>query len=187
MKKAYVFVRSQTEVAFLKKVLIPESQQNVDFINAHSRDNMTSLAQSFLAMRRQPVAIFTDADTVNPELIQERRDSLEDLLNMAAASVPKKVVFAVPELKAYFFMIPEVIEKVTGAKVPGDWIPFGFRDPEGVFTQLAKTAPRPWNTDQAIAVLDESEIEHLRTASPIQELISFLQRLAKTEPVGATR
>ncbi len=187
MKRAYVFVEGETDAEFLRKVLAPEAQRDVEFVVAGGGTSRLSLARSFLVRRRTPVAVFMDSDSLNPEVIEERQQSAEELIKAAAASIPAKVIVAVPEVEACFFAVPEVIEKVMGEKVPEQLIPLGLRDPQGVLNLLATTAKHKWDTQQAIGVMNAHDIERIRATAAIQELTAFLQSLPEMEPAGSTK
>jgi hypothetical protein len=79
---------------------------------------MASRARSFLVLRRTPVAVVVDAGSLSPAVIEECREGMEELIQAAAGSVPVKVVVAVPEIEAWFFAVPEVIERVLGRRSP---------------------------------------------------------------------
>jgi hypothetical protein len=126
-----------------------------------------------------------DADSLNPKVIEERRGDTEELIRLGGPPVPAKVVVVVPELETYFFVVPKVIEKVLGVKVPPSMIPLGERDPKGVLDHLAASGKCPWDTAEAIRELDSPDIERLRATDAIRELTSFLENqtaLAKAKP-----
>jgi hypothetical protein len=185
MRRAYVLVEGDADANFLRRVLNPDVQKDVEFVPAGGSAAIPSLARSLLVRRRVPVAVFTDSDSLNPTVIKERQQSLEELIELAAASVPVKVVVAVPEMEACFFAAPEVIERVLGRKIPPELIPLGKRDPKGVLDHLAGGGKRKWDTRQAIQAMDGNDIERIRAAPPIQELTKFLQGLPQLVPAGS--
>jgi hypothetical protein len=184
MTRAYVLVEGQTDAELLKKVLPPAAQQQVEFVVANG--SIASLARSYLVRRRVPVAVFMDADSLNPEVVEERRQSTEELIRAASAAVPVKVVVVVPELESLFFAAPEVIEKVLGQQIAPIFISLGERDPKGVLSQLAAAGNTTWDTFRAIAALDAQDLERIRATAPVQELISFLQNLPEPAVSGTS-
>jgi hypothetical protein len=185
MRRAYLLVEGETDAAFLRKVLAPDAQKDVEVVPAGGAAAIPSLARSLLVRRGVPVAVFADSDSLNPAVIRERQQSLQGLIEMVAASVPVKVVLAVPEMEVCFFVSPEVIEKVLGRKVPPELISLGRRDPRGILDYLATGGKRKWDTRQAIQEMDGSDIERIRAAPPIQELTKFLQGLPQLVPTGS--
>ncbi|MGL4554457.1 MAG: DUF4276 family protein [Gemmataceae bacterium] len=174
MTRIYLFVEGQTDAAFLRRVLPAEATQGVEFVVAGGRSRIRSLARSYLVQRRIPVAVLMDADSVKPEVVEERRAETEELIRMAAGGVPVKVVVAVPEIEAWFFAAPEVIERVMGEPVPAEWVYFGARDPKGVLEQLSQRAEAKWDITQAIASLTPHDIDRIRAVRAVHELTEFL-------------
>jgi hypothetical protein len=175
MKRVYVFVEGQTDADLLRRVLPPELTQGAEFVPAGGSSGIPSLARSFLVRRRAPVAVLMDSDSLDPAVIEESRQSMEELIRAAAGSIPVKVVVAVPEIEAWFFAAPESIERVLGTKVPEEWVALGKRDPSGVLDLLAKHASHQWDTNRAIGALDAHDVERIRAIPAVSELSNFLR------------
>jgi hypothetical protein len=176
MKKVYVFVEGQTDEEFLRRVLPSDLTKETQFVTAGSGARITSLARSFLVRRRIPLAVLMDADSLDPEVIEDRRESTEELIQAAAGGVSVKVVVVVPEIETWFFTVPEVIERVSGERPPADLLTLGPRDPQGVLEQLSR-GKGGWDSLQAIRALDEQEIERIRARPDVTELSQFLQKV----------
>jgi hypothetical protein len=177
MKRVYVFVEGRTDEEFLRRVLPAELTNETEFVQAGSSAGMTSLARSLLARRRTPLAVLMDADSLDPEVIADRRESTEELIQAAAGSVPVKVVLVVPEIEAWFFAVPGLIERVLGEKAPADLLALGARDPKGVLEQLSQRGTTGWNSLRAIDTLDPQEVEQIRARPDVTELSQFLQKV----------
>jgi hypothetical protein len=176
MKLVYVFVEGQTDEEFLRRVLPAELTKETQLVNVGNSAEIPSLARSFLVRRRIPLAVLMDADSLDPEVIEERRESTEELIQAAAGSVPVKVIVVVPEIETWFFTVPEVIERVLGVKPSADLLTLGPRDPKGVLEQLSR-GKGGWDSVQAIRALDEQEIERIRARPDVTELSQFLQKV----------
>jgi hypothetical protein len=177
MKPVYVFVEGKLDEEFLRRVLPAELLKETGIVQAGSSASMASLARSFLVRRRTPVAVLMDADSLNPTVMEERRESMAELIQAAAGSIPVKVVLAIPEIEAWFFTVPEVIERVLREKPSDDLLVLGSRDPKGVLEQLSRRSKREWDSLQAIGALSEQEIERIRARSDVTELSQFLQKV----------
>src|SRR5262245_6955547 len=110
MKQVYLFVEGPTDAAFLRRVLPPAVTKEAEFVESGGRASIPSLARSVLVRRRKPVAVLMDSDSLAPAVIEEQRESTEELIRSAAASIPVKVVVAVPTIESWFFAAPEAIE-----------------------------------------------------------------------------
>jgi hypothetical protein len=105
----------------------------------------------------------------------------EELIRAAAASVPAKVVTVVPEMEAWFFTAPEAIGRVLGKKVPRDMIALGKRDPVGVLSWLEGKSRKPWDLQQALAVLDDHDLQRIRALPEVAELCAFLAKVQQDD------
>jgi hypothetical protein len=185
MKRAYVVVKGPSDADFLRKVLTAQEQEEVEFVPAGN--GFRSLARSLLVRRRVPLLVFMDSDSLNPDLIEERRGSTEEFIKYAAGSVPVKVVVAVPEVESCFFAAPEVIERVLGEKVPANLVRLGERDPKGVLGEYALAGNHKWDMQQAIMAMEPKDIERIRALPAIQEVTEFLQNLTLTGSAGSQK
>jgi hypothetical protein len=175
LKRVYVFVQGPTDATFLRRVLPHEVLKDAELVDAGGYSGIPSLARSVLVARHRPVAVVMNSGSVYPEVIEERQQSTEELIQSAAAAIPVKVVSAVPETEAWFFAAPEAIERVLGQKVPAEWVSLGRRDPQWVLDQLTAKSGRKWDTNQAISSLDAQDIERIRALPEVVELTRFLQ------------
>jgi hypothetical protein len=151
MKRVYILVEGPTDAAILRRILPPEALQDAELVPAGGSPGIPSLARSLLVRRKKPVAVVMDADSVNPEVIEERQQSTEEFIRSADSSVPVKVVAAVPEIEAWFFANPETVNHVVGVTVTADWFALGKRDPKGVLQQLAEKNGKQWDIEQALS------------------------------------
>jgi hypothetical protein len=181
MKRVYVLVEGQTDADFLRRVLASELTGDVELVPAGGSSSIPSLARTLVARRRKPVAVLMDSDSLAPDVIEERRDSTAELIQAAAGSVPVKVILAVPEMDAWFFAAPEVIERVLGTKVSNEWVFLGKRDPAGVLGLLEQHANHKWDTNQAIRSLDDHDVERIRAIPALSELSRFIEDVQKDD------
>ncbi|MCI0455527.1 MAG: hypothetical protein L0Z62_00940 [Gemmataceae bacterium] len=177
MTRAYVFVEGSAEAELLQQLLTPDVRKDVRFVPADDASYLLSLARSVLVRRRKPVAVVMDSHSLNPDVIQERRQSTEELLKAAAGDVPATVIVVVPEVEVLFFASAEVLEKVLREKVPQELVSLGHRDPVGVLEVLSARKHRKWDTSKALDALDAQDMERMRAAPAVRELSTFLQNL----------
>src|SRR5262245_41135666 len=118
MKRVYVLVEGETDAAFLRRLLPPEVTRDAEIVPAGSSSEIPSLARSLLVRRQSPLAVLMDADSLSESVIQERKESTEDLIRSAAAAIPVKVVVVVPEIESWFFVVPEAINRFFGQETP---------------------------------------------------------------------
>ncbi len=175
MRRVYVLVEGPSDAAFLRRILPKELLSNAELVIAGGSSGIPSLARSVLVRRKCPVAVVMDSDSIDPDVIVERQQSTEDLIRAADASIPVKVIAAIPEIEAWFLASPETIERMVGQKVSEEWLFFGRRDPRGALTRLAKENKKSWDINQAISALDDQDIQRIRAIPEVAELSAFLQ------------
>jgi hypothetical protein len=181
MKRVYILVQGPTDAAFLRRILSQEVLKDTELVNAGGSLGIPSLARSLLVRRKRPVAVVMDADSVNPDVIEERQQTTEDFIRAADASIPVKVVTAVPAIEAWFFAAPETLEHIVGQEISMDWLALGKRDPKGVLQQLAEKNQKKWDIHQAISTLNPDDIERIRAIPEVAELNAFLQEMQKVD------
>ena len=174
MKRVYVLVEGPSDAAFLRRILPQEVLSGAELVTAGGRTGIPSLARSVLVRRKSPVAIIMDSDSMDPEVIEERQQSTEDLIRAADASIPVKVVCAIPEIEAWFFVSQETVERVVGQEVSEERLFLGKRDPCGMLQRLAENSGRRWDIDRAISALEASDVEQIREIPEVAELSAFL-------------
>lgn len=177
MRRAYLLVKAAADADLLRRILPEESLNNVELIDADRSSRIASLARTLLVSRQRPVAIVMDSGSVNPEFINERRDSAEELIRAADAQTPLKIVAAVPEIEAWFLAAPEAIERVFGQRPSEEWLALGKGDPSGAFRWLANKTHRTWDFQQAIRALDDQDVQQIRKIPEVAELSAFLQEV----------
>jgi hypothetical protein len=181
MKQVYIFVEGPTDADFLRRILAPEVLKDAEIVPSGGSSGIPSLARSVLVRRKKPIAVVMDADSNDPEVIEERQEETEELIRAADSSIPVKVVSAVPEIEAWLFAAPEAIARAVGGPVPDDFIQLGKRDPRGVLQLIAEKNQREWNFKQAINLLDEEDIKKIRSLPEVSELSTFLTKFQKDD------
>ncbi|HUY87954.1 MAG TPA: hypothetical protein VMV10_04385 [Pirellulales bacterium] len=182
MKRAYLLVEGASDAAFLRRILPEEALRDVELVNAGGSSEIPSLARSLLVRRRRPVAVVMDSDSVDPDLIEERRQSTEDVIRLADASVPVKVISAVPQIEAWLLAAPDKIERIVGEKISEEWLALGKANPRRALASLAEKNQRRWDTNQAINALDDEDIKRIRSIPEVEELSAFLEEMHDARP-----
>jgi hypothetical protein len=181
MKQVYIFVEGPTDAEFLRRILPPELLKDAEIVPSGGSDGIPSLARTVLVMRRKPVAVVMDADSLAADMIAERQESTEEFIRAAAGAIPVKVVVAVPEIAAWLFAAPEALARALGGTGPEELIHLGRRDPSGVLQQLAEKNHRKWDSMRAIGLLDAEDIARIRALPEVTELSTFLKKLQKED------
>jgi len=174
MKRVYILVEGPSDAAFLRRILPEEVLGTAELVTAGGSTGIPSLARSVLVRRKSPVAIVMDSDSIDPEVIEERQQSTEEIIRAADASIPVKVFCAIPEMEAWFFVSRATLERMVGQEVSEEELFLGRRDPKGMLQRLAERSGRSWDIHRAIRQLDASDVEQIREIPEVGELTEFL-------------
>lgn len=180
--KVYVFVEGVCEVELLRRLLPAEWHASLVFVPVARAASIPSLARSILATRRQPVAVVLDSDSLSPDLIHDRRQNMQELIQVAAPSVPAKVVMAVPQLEAILFHDPQLLPKVLERAFTPELVARARFEPAVVLKELLAQSAGMSTLAQLLNALSPQDVETLKAAPPVRELNEYLQRVLKMSP-----
>jgi hypothetical protein len=178
MTQVYIFVQDSMDEEFLRRILPADVLADAKIITA-GIGGIPSYARTILITRKKPVVVVMDSYSVVPAAIAEQHGETEELIRFANASIPVKVIMAVPEMEAWFFAAPQVIARELGTVVSDDFIFLGKRDPKGVLELLAQKNQKQWDTHRVISLLDDEDVNKIRAIPAVNELISFLRNVQK--------
>ncbi|BAY38898.1 hypothetical protein NIES2111_32470 [Nostoc sp. NIES-2111] len=181
---AYIVCEGSLDVQLLKIVLREKLLNNVEIVAAGGLSAVKSLARSLIVRRQVPVAIVIDADSVAPEIIQERLKSIEELVESVSANVPFKVIAAVPEMEIIFFQDIGLLSRLLGYEPSQDMLTSAVFQPCKTLEKLLSKSKKYDSYSQVIDQLTNEDLGILRQTPFIQELIYFLQSVQKTATVN---
>lgn len=179
MRESYIFVESPMDAEFLRRILPPELLTDSEMIMDGNVSENLSLARTILVMRKKPIVVVMDGNSLDAAVIDERRGSVEELIRAADSSVAVKVIAIVPKMEVWFFAAPDAIARVLAGPVPKEFLALGKRDPVGVLQHLAEIRQTAWDSRRCIAELDDADISKIRALPEVRELIAFLKNLQK--------
>jgi hypothetical protein len=94
-------------------------------------------------------------------------------IGAASARVRFRVILMIPEIEVLFFMVPSVLERLTGRTLSPEFLTLARASPHLAFLQLLPDkAPSP--LEYLTGVLTPDDVEALRETPPAKELIGFL-------------
>jgi hypothetical protein len=129
-----IVTEGPTDQTIIEQLLRPEFEPgggDYQIAVAGGRSAADSLARSYLMVRPDPVALFVDADTSDPDAVEERRLFLNESLGQVATSDRFRVILAVPEVEALLFSDRPLLEAMAGQEVgEGLWTEGKFRPRE---------------------------------------------------------
>ncbi len=172
---AYIMTKEQRIADLLQRLLPAELLQEVKFAVEGKMDSLKSRAIALLRRQQLPVAIVLDAETLSAELIRERRQHINELLEVLGGRTPFRIIFAVPEIEAIFSQEPRLLERIMGLKIPRVIGVMAQAQPRAALNELLRKSGTISNYTKLLNALTPQDVEVLRKASVVQELSEFLR------------
>lgn len=176
----YIVCEGPLDGQILKTVLPANLLTDVGVVAAGGVSAVVSLARSLVVRRRVPVVIVVDADSVVPELVQQRRKDIEETVESVSINTPVKVVMAIPEIEIIFFQEASLLSRLLGYVPPQDILDRALLQPKKALEELISQSERFHDISQIIDRLANEDIEILRSSSVMQEIVYFLQSVRET-------
>lgn len=177
---AYIISEGSFDAQLLKTVLPPNLLTDVGVVSAGGASAIESLARSLVVRRRVPVLIVFDAGSVVPELVELRRQEIEEVILWVAGRTPVKVVPAVPEIEIIFFQDVSLLSRLLGYTPPQDILDRAVFLPKQALEESLARSDKIQDISQIIDRLTDEDIEILRSSSVMQEIVQFLQFVRET-------
>ena len=177
---AYIVCEGERDAQLLKRLLPEEFVSNVEIVAAGGLSAVKSLARSLVVRRQSPVVIVADADSTIPEQIEQRLKDTEEVVGNIAANTPVKVILAVPALEIVFFQDISLLSRLLGYAPSQDMLGSAVYQPWQALKQLIAQSKNFRSQSQLVEQLTNEDLEILRKAPVIQEVIQFLQSVRET-------
>lgn len=184
MKQAYIVTESN-DAALLLKQLIPERvSSTIKFIPRTDYNWAQSTASTIVTTKQSPLVVVLDAHSVDPEMINDRRVSNEELLRFSAIA-PFKVILAVPEIEILLFQDREVVEELFDQEISEvDWARAEFI-PRTILQKLLTANSHPATLEGLLDRLTPPMMAKLRNHPLLQEVTEFLIQVSDVQLVPA--
>jgi hypothetical protein len=164
--------------------IIPEVLlNNVGIVVAGELSSVKSMARSLVVRRQVPVAIVVDAETVNPDQVEERRREIKEIVESVAANTPVEVILAVPAIETIFFKDPFMLSHWLGNAPSQEVLSLAVYQPKQALAQLIAQSRQFQSEVQLIEQLMTEDLTILRGTSVIQEITQFLQSTRETADI----
>jgi hypothetical protein len=176
----YILCEGAFDAQLLKTVLPENLLTDVGVVVGGKVYNIKSLAMSLIVRRRVPVLIVFDADSVVSELVELRRNDIEEIVGFVAGKISFKVVPAVPEMDIIFFQDVSLLSRLLGYIPPKDILDMAVYQPRKALEQLLSRSDLIHDRSEVIDRLTNEDIEILRSSSVMQEIAHFLLSVRET-------
>ncbi|HEX8273367.1 MAG TPA: hypothetical protein VF615_12060 [Longimicrobiaceae bacterium] len=180
--KSYIVAEGEFDAELLTKLVESEIPEPVLVSPAGGKSSAISFAKSILASRLEPVALVTDAETIESASVREQERVLYDLIRTAAQSTPFRVFLAVPELEIVFFQDPQVLAVLVGCEVTAQDVQEAQYRPRAVLDRLCQRGRTGKGREELLTRLTPDLSRRLAKHALVQSLIQFIRRPVVWEP-----
>lgn len=184
MTQLYIVTESHNATIILERLLFASLGHNVKFVACDSYDSAQNIAGNLLLLKRRPVVLVLDADSVDPESIGDRRVNNEGLLRFSAVA-PFKVILAIPEIEILLFQDRAILEELLDCEISAiEWARAEFI-PRTILQKLLNNSSHPMTLEALLDQLTPAMIDKLRHHPLLQEITTFLMQAPALQPVLA--
>jgi hypothetical protein len=171
---AYIVAEGAFDADLLRRLIPTELAEQIAVVAADGRSSAVSLSRTILGARQVPTALVVDSHTTNDAQASEQRTILDDLLRLAAESIPYLVVLASPEIEAILFSVPEALERIVGASLTEtDRIIARFRPKETLLRLIGEGGIA--SQAELVSRLTEEDLAKLRRDPLVSTILGFVR------------
>ncbi len=161
-------------LAFVVAQLCPG--RNIVVTAGGGKSSAVSLARSLLSVRKEPLALTLDADTLDPDLLHEQRAGLETLLGLVAPPGLWKVALFQPTLERCFFRDAGFAERFFEGPLSERHRVLAEYDPKRALAELSRER---WHAEpssaELLARLGRQDLAPLTQEPALREMLAFLE------------
>ncbi|MEB3311886.1 MAG: hypothetical protein VKJ02_16800 [Snowella sp.] len=182
---AYIVCEGSAELRLLQRILPRELLKDIEIVAAGGLFAIKSLARSLVVRRQVPVAIIFNTNSVDPDLIQERISSIEEIVKSVSIGTPVKVIPAVPAIEIIFFEDIGLLSWLLkyGPSQTQELMNLAKSQPDKAVRKFRNTAQRYDENNELFNQLTDDDLEVIRQVPFIKETIYFLQSVKETANV----
>lgn len=149
-----------------------------------SRGGAASAARSIRTLRRVPVAVVADADTLSPAMMAEEKGLMEYLVGDAAPSREWRVLLIAPEVAALLFRDEPLLRSLVPVEPSFEQLIRGRYEPNRVLAELfAQAGGQPF-PDALIERLKQTDVSSLWATPELRPLEEFLLEKSAAQQPG---
>jgi hypothetical protein len=169
---AYIVTEGPLDKKLLQRLLPTELLQEVGIVEAGSLSAVTAMARSLAVRHKVPILVVVDSDSVEPRAIAYRRTDINELIAGIAVK-PVEVLLAVPQMEVVFFQDRNLLTQWFGDRLTPEILIRAEFQPRQMLEGLLAGDDR--SQVELIEGLSDRQVEFLRQAAVIQEVIGFLR------------
>jgi hypothetical protein len=139
-----IVVEAKSDADLLRLLLGKELASRTRFFAGQGKISLASLARNIFVHEGGPVLVVRDADTTNPQLVEEQKGFTRLALARVASPEDYDVFYFVPEIEVVFFESHAALHKLIGHDASAETLREGVLLPKPTLTTLLGGTPPPY-------------------------------------------
>jgi len=182
----HVRIGSDTAGVLLARLLKPEiGDGQINLRVSRQTSALYASAKTLVAIKNEPVALVLNADSTEPAMADRVRDDAAEVIGEFAAAASLRILVAVPSIESLLFHCPEAVWRAFSPTSPY-LIDLGLISPGDALRKLQGATDRHDAALQIIAKLNDDDITALRRASPVRDILEFLEEVRSGKTLAST-
>ncbi|WP_146210291.1 hypothetical protein [Vitiosangium sp. GDMCC 1.1324] len=136
-------------------------------------------------LRREPVAVVCDADTLAPDVMAEQRGLMEYMLGEAGPLSEWRVLLIAPEVAMLLFRDEQLLRSLVPVSPSFEQLIRGRYEPNRVLAELFAQAGEQPFPDVLVRRLEQADLSSLWAAPELRPLEAFLLEKSAAQHPGA--
>jgi hypothetical protein len=172
--KPTIIVEGRSDLAILRALLPPELVDACHLMPTGVRSTIVSVARTYLIKNRAPTAVMLDTDTLDSTIIVETVQTTRHLMAAAAGDTPFDIIYCIPHIEAIFFEDTAALQRIFPHFGSVFILQFARTQPKDQLEVLFEKGGGPKTLNAFLDQLTSDEVEKLRAAYPIQQVMAFI-------------
>jgi hypothetical protein len=184
---ATIVTEGSVDKALLERLLAchPRLRGNgIQVRDAGGRYGAQSKARTILTLRRESVAVVSDADTLDAEAIAEQRNLLEMQLGQAAPASEWRVILLAPEVEVLLFRDEQLRRSLLPREPSPEQLEHACSSPKQVLAELFAQAGEQPFPDALLRRLERADMSSLWETPELRPLAEFLLEKSAAQQPG---
>lgn len=157
--------------------------QGIQVETAMGGGGASSIARNILLLRREPVAVVSDADTLTPDVMAEQRGLMEYIVGAGGPLSEWRVLLIAPEVAVLLFRDEQLLRSLLPVSPSFEQLIRGRYEPNRVLAEFFVQAGEQPFPKALLSRLEQADLSSLWAAPELRPLEEFLlEKLAAQQP-----
>ena len=174
---SYLITEGNLDKFFLEKILPSNISDKVRIVSGDGMNSAISLARSRYIDGNNKILLLVDADTVDPIIVEDKREKIENMIYSLSGASKVKIVVFVPEIEKLLVTDKAFIESYFDKNLNDFEFDLIQNDPKFGLLKLTKDNSKSISQicTELLNQADETVIKKMQNHHQIQEIINYFK------------